>query len=73
MSRCAIYARYSSDLQSPCSIEDQIRLCRAHAERQGWTVVATFETQRCPASGSSTGPATSSSWRERSPRPRISM
>jgi DNA invertase Pin-like site-specific DNA recombinase len=43
VSRCAIYARYSSDLQSPASIEDQVRLCRAHAERQGWTVVATFE------------------------------
>jgi site-specific DNA recombinase len=41
--RCAIYARYSSDLQSPTSIEDQIRLCRAYADRQGWTVVATFE------------------------------
>jgi hypothetical protein len=27
--RCAIYARYSSDLQSPTSIEDQEHLCRA--------------------------------------------
>ena len=26
--RAAIYARYSSDLQSTASIEDQIRLCR---------------------------------------------
>jgi hypothetical protein len=41
--RCAIYARYSSDLQSPTSIEDQQRLCRAFAERQGWTVVSAFE------------------------------
>src|SRR5262249_8954187 len=41
--RCAIYARYSSDLQSPTSIEDQQRLCRAYAERQGWTVVSAFE------------------------------
>lgn len=41
--RCALYARYSSDLQSPASIEDQFRLCRAHVERQDWTVVATFE------------------------------
>jgi site-specific DNA recombinase len=41
--RCAIYARYSSDLQSPTSIEDQERLCRAYAERQGWTVVSAFE------------------------------
>jgi DNA invertase Pin-like site-specific DNA recombinase len=41
--RCALYARYSSDLQSPTSIEDQLQLCRAYAERQGWTVVATFQ------------------------------
>jgi site-specific DNA recombinase len=41
--RCAIYARYSSDLQSPTSIEDQHQLFRAYAERQGWTVVSVFE------------------------------
>ena len=29
--RCAAYARYSSDLQSPTSIEDQIRKCREYA------------------------------------------
>lgn len=43
MKRCAIYARYSSDLQFPTSIEDQHHLCRAYAERQGWTVVCVFE------------------------------
>ena len=43
MSRCALYTRYSSDLQSPTSIEDQLRLCRAYVEHHGWTVVATFE------------------------------
>ncbi len=43
MKRCAIYARYSSDLQSPTSIDDQTQLCRAYADRQGWTVVATFQ------------------------------
>ncbi|HWR14901.1 MAG TPA: recombinase family protein [Terriglobales bacterium] len=36
--RVAIYARYSSDLQRPTSIEDQIRNCRAIAERNGWIV-----------------------------------
>lgn len=40
--RCAIYARYSSDLQRPTSIEDQVRRCREFAERQGWTVVEEF-------------------------------
>ena len=43
MNQCAIYVRYSSDLQSSTSIQDQQRLCRAYAERQGWTVVSLFE------------------------------
>lgn len=43
MTRCALYARYSSDLQSPASIEDQLRLCSDHAAREGWTIVATFK------------------------------
>ena len=38
--RAAIYARYSSDLQSPTSIEDQIRLCREKAAQLGVSVVA---------------------------------
>lgn len=41
---CAVYTRYSSDLQRPTSIEDQIRNCRDFADRgkepciilQGW-------------------------------------
>ena len=36
--RVAIYARYSSDAQSERSIDDQIRICRARAEREGWEV-----------------------------------
>lgn len=36
--RVALYARYSSDLQSPTSIEDQFRKCRG-AAREGWEVV----------------------------------
>jgi DNA invertase Pin-like site-specific DNA recombinase len=35
VTRAAIYARYSSDLQSASSIEDQIRLCREWLEREG--------------------------------------
>jgi site-specific DNA recombinase len=37
--RCAIYARFSSDRQSPISIEDQIRKCREYAGRQGWLIL----------------------------------
>lgn len=36
------YARYNSDLQSPASIEDQLCLCTAHAEREGWIIAGTF-------------------------------
>ena len=42
MIRAALYARYSSDLQSAASIEDQFRICRDHAERAGWTIVDTY-------------------------------
>ncbi len=34
--RCAAYARYSSDLQSPRSIEDQLRICRDYARAHGF-------------------------------------
>lgn len=37
--RCAIYARYSSDKQSPASIADQIRKCREYAKAGGWLVL----------------------------------
>lgn len=36
--RAALYTRYSTDLQSAASITDQVRVCRAHCETQGWTV-----------------------------------
>src|SRR5262245_19535993 len=34
MVRVALYARYSSDLQSKASVADQLRECRAYAQRQ---------------------------------------
>ena len=37
--RVAIYARFSSKLQKPTSIDDQIRLCRQRAEARGHVVV----------------------------------
>ena len=36
--RCAIYARYSSDMQRRESIQDQVRQCRRFIEGKGWTV-----------------------------------
>ena len=36
--KVALYARYSSDNQRDASIADQLRVCRAYAERHGWTI-----------------------------------
>jgi DNA invertase Pin-like site-specific DNA recombinase len=40
--RVGIYASYSSDNQSEASIDDQVRICRSRAEREGWTVVEVY-------------------------------
>lgn len=40
--RWAIYARYSTDMQRPSSIEDQVSLCREWVTRQGGTVTVIF-------------------------------
>jgi DNA invertase Pin-like site-specific DNA recombinase len=40
--KVAIYARYSSDNQRDASIADQLRMCRLHAEKQGWHVVEEY-------------------------------
>ncbi|MBO1329601.1 recombinase family protein, partial [Acetobacter suratthaniensis] len=42
MIRVALYARYSSDNQRAASIDDQFRICRAHAKREKWKVVDTY-------------------------------
>ena len=42
MRRCAIYSRFSSDLQRDSSIEDQVRKCREYAERKGWSILEEF-------------------------------
>ena len=34
--RAVIYARFSSELQRDASIQDQIRLCRARIDQEGW-------------------------------------
>ena len=42
MRRAAIYARFSSELQSARSIDDQVDLCRAHCAREGLIVGDVF-------------------------------
>lgn len=43
MKRVAIYARYSSDLQRPTSIEDQLRICRERASVDRNSIVAEYQ------------------------------
>ena len=40
--RAVIYARYSTDLQSASSIDDQVRLCRERLERDGHDLVQVY-------------------------------
>jgi DNA invertase Pin-like site-specific DNA recombinase len=40
--KAAIYARYSTDLQSEASIDDQLRVCERLAKQHGFKVVAKF-------------------------------
>ena len=42
MTRAAIYARFSSEKQREESIEDQLRVCRAYAAREGYEVAAVY-------------------------------
>ena len=42
MTRCVIYARYSSDNQREASLTDQERECREYAKHQGWDVVDVY-------------------------------
>ena len=40
--RAALYARFSSDLQKDASIDDQFRLCREYAQREGHAVTQSY-------------------------------
>jgi len=40
--KVALYARYSSDNQRDVSIADQLRICRAYAEKQRWRIVEEY-------------------------------
>ena len=40
--RVAIYARFSTDLQNPKSVQDQVRECQRHADQSGWKVIEVF-------------------------------
>lgn len=40
--KAVAYARFSTEKQNESSIEDQLRVCRAYAAANGWTVAAEF-------------------------------
>ncbi len=43
--KVAIYARYSSENQREASIEDQFRICREFARKQGWIIAGEYSDQ----------------------------
>ena len=57
MKRAVIYARYSSNLQSPLSNEDQVRLCVQHTERHAMTVVDRYEDAAISGAATENRPA----------------
>ena len=54
------HARYSSDNQSEASIDDQVRICRARAEREAGTVVEVYADHAL--SGATTNGQASRRW-----------
>jgi DNA invertase Pin-like site-specific DNA recombinase len=45
MKVCAIYARYSSDLQKATSIDDQVKLCEKAIRDAGWSVCQIYSDE----------------------------
>ncbi len=41
--RAVLYARFSTEMQSERSVDDQLDLCQTYAERQGYAVVGRYE------------------------------
>ncbi len=56
LSRVALYARYSSHLQNPKSIQDQLAECHRHIQNLGGTVIAEFEDPALSGSTASSRP-----------------
>ncbi|OWY04615.1 resolvase [Thioclava sp. F1Mire-8] len=54
--RVALYARYSTDMQNPMSVEDQFRQAERYAKQQGWTVVERFSDSAISGTAGRTRP-----------------
>jgi site-specific DNA recombinase len=61
--RAVIYARYSSDIQSPASIEDQVRLCRERIQQENGTVVEIYADYAISGGSLRNRPQCARSWR----------
>ena len=51
MKRCAIYARFSTEMQRATSLDDQIRNCRRFAAQMGWPILDDHVYQDTAVSG----------------------
>ena len=51
MKRCAIYARFSTEMQRATSLDDQIRNCRRFAAQRGWPILDDHVYQDTAVSG----------------------
>ena len=54
--RVALYARYSTDMQNPMSIDDQFRQAERYAREKGWMVVERFSDSAISGSVERTRP-----------------
>ena len=54
--RVALYARYSTDMQNPMSIEDQFRQATRYASQRGWAIVERFSDSAISGTSSRTRP-----------------
>lgn len=54
--RVALYARYSTDMQNPMSIDDQFRQVERYAKQRGWRIVARFSDSAVSGSKSQSRP-----------------
>lgn len=61
MTRVVYYARYSTDKQNACSIEDQFRLCEEFAMREKWAVVGSYHDAAISGSGMTLRPPSQNS------------
>ena len=51
--RAVIYARYSTELQSAASVDDQVRVCEERIDRESWELIQVFQDRALSGSTAS--------------------